>query len=142
NYGVMKFKKTVPLMVISGLLIAGSSQSIDAIQGHRFMAKENTNKTMSISRDLTKQQAKEETIKLFEKYFDEKIDTENLFENTRLFKRADEYNFEEKDYWQISWSTFDYDRLGNMQGMTDEEIDQLNDERIHATSYNALLEER
>ena len=26
--------------------------------------------------------------------------------------------------------------------MTDEEIDQLNDERIHATSYNALLEER
>ena len=139
--GFVKGKKVVPLMVITGLLIAGGSQSIDAIQGHRFMVKESTNKTMSISQKLTEEQAKEKTIKLFEKYFDEKIDTENLFEDTRLFKKLDKHNFEGKDYWQISWSTFDYNKPRDTKGMTDEEINQLNKDSIHATSYAALLEE-
>lgn len=138
----MKYKKTVPLMLISGLLIAGGSQSIDAIQGHRFIAKESTNKTISISQKLTKEQAKEKTIKLFENYFDEKIDTENLFETTKLLKETDKYNFEGKDYWLISWSTFDYDQPINTQVRTDEEIDKLNNDQFHATSYNALLEEK
>lgn len=138
-----KARKAVPLMLIAGILISVGSQNTEVVatQVNRFIERQDS-KTMFASQDLTKEQAKEETIKLFEKYFDEKIDTENLFENTRLFKRADEYNFEEKDYWQISWSTFDYNRLGNMQGMTNKEIDQLNEDRIHATSYDALLEEK
>lgn len=137
-----KGKKLVPLILIIGILISVGFQNIEAVQGSKLISQEDINKTISVSKNITKEQAKETTIKLFEKYFDEKIDTKNLFEATRLFKVEDEYNFGEKDYWQISWGTFDYNLLGNMEGMTDDEIKQLNYDRHHATSYAALLEEK
>lgn len=140
--GFMKGKKAIPLMLITAILITVGSQSIEAIQGNRFTAKENINRTISTSQNITKEQAKEKTIELFEKYFDEKIDTKNLFENTKLFKVEDECNFEGKDHWLISWSTFDLSRLGNTEGMTDDEIKQLNEDLHNATSYDALIEEK
>lgn len=140
--GFMKGKKAIPLMLITAILITVGSQSIEAIQGNRFTAKENINRTISTSQNITKEQAKEKTIELFEKYFDEKIDTKNLFENTKLFKVEDECNFEGKDHWLISWSTFDLSRLGNTEGMTDDEIKQLNEDLHNAISYDALIEEK
>ncbi len=65
-----------------------------------------------------------------------------MFEYTKLFKIGDQNNFQGKDHWVISWSTFDISRLGNAEGMTDYEIKQLNGDWHNATSYNAIIEEK
>ncbi len=140
--GFMKGKKGVSLALITGILISLSWQNIEAVQKNMLISEQNIIKTIPVSQNITKEQAKEKTIKLFEKYFDEKIDTKNLFENTKLFKAEDESNFEGKDHWVISWSTFDLSRLGNTEGMTDDEIKQLNEDWHNATSYNAIIEEK
>lgn len=140
--GFTKNKKGVLVILITGILISLGYQNIEAVQDNRFIAEQNITKTIPTSQGLTKRQAKEKTVNLFEKYLNEEIDTKNLFETTELLKVQDEYNFEGKDHWVISWSTFDYSRLGNMAGMTDKQIKQLNEEFHNATSYNALIEEQ
>ena len=47
--GFLKGKKILPLMLISGILIAGSTQGIEAIQKNKLIAKEDVNKIISVS---------------------------------------------------------------------------------------------
>ncbi|MEJ8552780.1 hypothetical protein [Tepidibacter sp. Z1-5] len=130
----MKMKKGLPIALIAGMLLTGGVQS--------FAAMNNVSQTQAVqvNAQVNKEQAKEMAIKAFEKYLNTNIDEKKLFEETKLLKVGDKYNFEGKDHWNITWTTYDNNK--DIESMTDAELDKYNEDIHKGIGYCIGIDEK
>lgn len=119
---------------------------------NELITEQNTIQNVQVAQNVTKEQVKEIAIKAFEKYFNQKVDVKNLFEEAELQKFEATDNYPEASEWYISWSTFDISKLKDIgeklekaanssdKDKIGEEFNKLNDEYSRSLTYYATID--